>query len=52
MGEKVGRNVIAKIVPFIHRGPQVTGLGVETDSDGIPQSAGEHSHVFAIRIRN
>ena len=35
VGDIIGREVIAQLVAFVHRAPQLTGLGIDADSDGV-----------------
>ena len=52
MGEIVGRDVLAEIVAFIYRGPQLAGLWLECHAYRVSQPAGVDSHVLPIRVRN
>ncbi len=52
VGEIVRRKVIAKLIPLVHRGPQLTGVGIEPDAHGVTQAAGINVGVLAVRIRD
>ena len=46
----VGHQVVAQFIPFVDRGPQLAGLGIRGQADGVADAGGEDALVLAIRV--
>jgi len=49
-GEVIGRQIIAKFIPFVHADPDLAGQRLDRQADGIAQAASENARVLPVRI--